>query len=77
MTTNVPKRTAHRPGHEVELILRLQGLGDPAISDYIAKTRAKYGKFSLPIEEARRIVDASMGEHTLSQVLHEMREDGY
>lgn len=31
----------------------------------------------MPIEEVRRIVDASMGQTSLSQILHEMREQGY
>jgi hypothetical protein len=73
-TMNVRKRKMNWPGDSVQLVLRLQGLGDPSIFDYIARTRAKYGRYSLPIEEVRKLVDKTMGERTLSQVLREMSE---
>lgn len=59
----------------VPLLLRLQGLSDPAISDYIARTRSRFGRYVLPIEEVRSILDKDMGEKTLTGVLYQMREE--
>lgn len=68
------KKTQRQPRNQIALLLRLQGLSDPAISDYIAKTRARYGKYSMPIEQVRKLVDESMGEKSLTDILFKMRE---
>ncbi len=60
--------------NNVPLLLRLQSLSDPSVADYISKTKAKYGKYLLPIEDVRRTVDESMGETTLTEILNQMRE---
>lgn len=74
---SVRKRKMNWPGDSSQLVLRLQGLRDPSISDNIARTQAKYGRYSLPIEEVRKLVDKTMGERTLTEVLSEMRESRY
>lgn len=71
------KRMLKEPEDSVALLLRLQGLSDPSIAGYIAKTRAKYGKHVLPADEVRSIVDKSMGNKSLTEVLYRMRESGY
>ncbi|MBI2909330.1 MAG: hypothetical protein HYX92_16925 [Chloroflexi bacterium] len=71
------KRALRKPEDTVALMLRLQALNDPSISEYIAKTRSKYGKHVRPIEEVRRMVDEAMGDKKLTDVLYEMRESGY
>ncbi|MDO8670043.1 MAG: hypothetical protein Q7O66_01260 [Dehalococcoidia bacterium] len=68
------QRTLEGLTDNVPLLLRLQSLSDPSVSNYIAKTKAKYGKHLLPIEEVRRVVDESMGEKTLTDILNQMRE---
>ena len=50
-------------------VLRLYGLTDPSVSSYIAKTRSRYGKYSLPIEKVRGMVDKSMGETPIDRGL--------
>jgi hypothetical protein len=44
------------------------------ISSAIAKLYAQYGKYALPDEEARKIVDEALGTKTLTEVLDSMRE---
>ncbi|MBI2909337.1 MAG: hypothetical protein HYX92_16960 [Chloroflexi bacterium] len=68
------KRASRKSEDAVALLLRLQSLNDPVISSYISKMRAKYSKYALPAEEARRIVDESMGEKTLTDILNEIRD---
>ncbi|GEM_PF-4791290 len=64
-------------GASTQMLLRLQILGDPDIREYVEKLRAKYGKHVLPAEEVRRIVDKAMGNKTLTEVLHKMREESW
>jgi len=73
----MPKRKkSYSPLPSEEVLLRLQS-SDPAISGYIDKLRSRYGKYTLPIEEARRIIDKSMGKQSLSAVLYHMREEEF
>lgn len=58
----------------VPLLLRLQSLSDPSVSDYIAKSKAKYGKYLLPVDDVRHLIDESMGRTTLTEILTQMRE---
>jgi predicted DNA-binding antitoxin AbrB/MazE fold protein len=54
-----------------------ENLADYAeIRRYIARMRARYGKYARSPEEVRRIVDESMGDKTLTEALYEMREEG-
>ena len=57
------------------LLLRLQTSGDPAIYDYVTALRQQYGKYALPIEDVRRMVDEAMGEESLTALLFQMREE--
>ncbi len=50
---------------------------DPVIREYLERLHARYGKYALPAEEVRKIVDESMGDKSLTQVLFEMRREGY
>lgn len=45
----------------------------PAIETYIAEVNKKYGKHRLPLEEARMIIDAAMGDRLLSDAVIEDR----
>ncbi len=58
-----------------QLLLKLQSLSDPSISEYVRELKAAYGKYALPARELRRIVDESMGAKTLTGILHQMREE--
>jgi hypothetical protein len=40
----------------------------------IAKLYAQYGKYALPDEEARKIVDEALGTTTLTEALDSMRK---
>ena len=48
--------------------------GSPA-ADYVSRLREGYGAYARPTEETRRIVDASMGEARLTDILYESRKD--
>lgn len=54
---------------------RLQIPTDPAIAEYIKALRARYGKYALPEDEARRLIDKAMGEKTLTEILFQMRNE--
>ncbi len=45
---------------------------DDAISAYVSGLKHKHG-YALPADEARRIVDESMGTKTLTEILYKMR----
>jgi hypothetical protein len=44
-------------------------------ADYVLRLRQGYGAYARPADEARRIVDASMGEAGLTDILYESRKD--
>jgi len=43
------------------------------IAKAIDQLYAQYGKYALPDEDARKIVDAALGPETLTEELHAMR----
>jgi len=52
------------------------GDGDDRLGAYITKLKADYGSYALPVRDARRIVDESLGECSLTDLLYISREDG-
>ena len=75
LATNKHEKPLEAATSPTPLLLRLQGLSDPAISEYIAKMRSRFGRYVLPIEEVRSILDKDMGDKTLSGVLYLMRQE--
>lgn len=55
--------------------LRLQSLTDPAIKSYIEELRRQYGKYATSAQEVREMLDKTMGDKTLTDLLHEVREE--
>jgi hypothetical protein len=53
----------------------LQIPADPAIAEYIKDLQARFGKYALPEDEARRLIDKAMGEKTLTEILFPMRNE--
>ena len=66
-------KKAYQTTQQSVLIMRVQAL-DPEIDSYIAALKKKYQKYSMPLDEVRKLVDASMDEKTLTQLLYEARE---
>ncbi len=58
-----------------EILERLKNLDDSSVDEYIEKLKRDYGKYALPIREARQIIDEAMGDVKLTDVLFEMREE--
>ena len=52
------------------------GDDDGQLGAYITQLKADYGSYALPAKDARRIVDESMGEYSLTDLLYTSREDG-
>ncbi|MSQ12907.1 MAG: hypothetical protein EXR47_01965 [Dehalococcoidia bacterium] len=71
MKTSKTKRGRSCPTESVEL----QIPADPAIAEYIKALRARYAKYALPEDEARRLIDKAMGEKTLTEILFQMRNE--
>jgi len=46
-----------------------------AVASYVADLQRRYGAYARPADETRRLVDASMGEARLTDVLYESRKD--
>ena len=44
-------------------------------AEYVLRLRQGYGAYARPSEEVRRIVDDSMGQTRLTDVLYESRKD--
>jgi hypothetical protein len=50
---------------------------DDAVTRYVLRLKSDYGRYARPADEARRIVDGSMGAAgTLTGLLYKSREDG-
>ncbi|MDE2993810.1 MAG: hypothetical protein OXU67_08000 [Chloroflexota bacterium] len=49
-------------------------MAEPAIRSYISSVKAEYQQYALPLEEGRKVIDAAMGEKTLTEVLYELRQ---
>lgn len=49
---------------------------DDALSRYVTDLKARFGKYAHPAQEARRIVDESMGDSSLTGLLYRSRENG-
>lgn len=64
----------YRPFEQTSLQLQLQYLAAPETAAYVAELKRKYQKYAMPADEARKIVDASMGEKTLTELLYEARK---
>lgn len=60
-------------GSDPSVARRLQAMAEPAIRPYISSVKAEYQQYALPLEEGRKVIDAAMGEQTLTAVLYELR----
>lgn len=67
-------RKTTQPSSKVAEHLRLKSLTDPAIKSYIEELRRQYGKYATSAQEVRETLDKTMGEKTLTDLLHEVRE---
>ena len=65
---------AQRASRQTSLRLRIQYVGDPDIVSYIISLKKKYQKYAMPADEARKIIDKSMGSKTLTGLLYEARD---
>ena len=52
---------------------KLHSSQSPEIVDSVHELQAKYGKYAIPDDEAREVVDNAMGKKTLSGELRVMR----
>jgi hypothetical protein len=52
------------------------GDDDSRLGAYITQLKADYGSYALPAKDARRIVDESLGECSLTDLLYTSRGDG-
>ncbi|MBI4312328.1 MAG: hypothetical protein HY681_11175 [Chloroflexi bacterium] len=48
-------------------------MADPTVSSYVASLRRKYRRYAMPVDDARKIVDAAMGDKCLTDLLYEAR----
>ncbi len=71
MSASKAKRKSSQPGGAA----RLQIPTDPAIEAYIKDLQARFGKYALPDDQVREIIDKAMGEKLLTEVLFQMREE--
>ncbi len=54
--------------------VRREETSGPA-TEYVLRLRQAYGAYARPADETRRIVDASMRQVSLTDVLYESRKD--
>lgn len=66
-----PKKAHKETGHT---LLQLQSLAEPEVISYIASLKKKFHRYAMPNEDARRIIDKAMGTKTLTELLHETRQ---
>ena len=52
-----------------------EGLARLGVSGYVADMQTRFGAYARPASEARRLVDASMGNARLTDILYESRKD--
>ena len=58
-----------------ELALRLYAQQSPEIEQSLEKLRKRYGKYAVPADELRKMLDKELGERTLTEELYALRED--
>ncbi len=68
----LPRRRVRRLARTSPEVLSL-GPVSPRVKAYIASVRAELKDFSLSPDEVREIVDAAMGDKTLTEALDEVR----
>ena len=56
------------------MIMRVQELAQPEIRAYIASLKQTYAKYDLPLRAARKAIDESMKNESLTDVLYEVRK---
>ena len=69
----VQTKQAPSASSDPSIARRLQAMAEPAIRSYISSVKAEYRQYGLPLEEGRKVIDAAMGEQTLTAVLYELR----
>ncbi len=76
-----PPKATHKPGVEYitqeELVLRLLASQSQEMKNTLDRMYKKYKKHLIPVDELRALLDKDMGDTTLTQFLHEMREVQY
>ncbi len=59
---------------EHALYLKLQSLADPMAKRYIESLKKEFEAYKMPLDEARKIIDADMGDKKLTDLLYDARE---
>ncbi|MDO8637205.1 MAG: hypothetical protein Q7R34_13410 [Dehalococcoidia bacterium] len=67
------RRRTYLTAEHVSLQLQIQSLAEPEITSYIASTKKKFRRYAMPVDEARKVIDKSMGKRTLTELLRETR----
>ena len=60
-----------------EIKEKLEAMKDPEINEYIADGKRRYGKYAMPLEKLRERLKMEMGDLTLTDALHQMREQSF
>jgi hypothetical protein len=60
--------------NQIQAVKRLQKFIDPEIRTYISSLQRDYAKYRQPLKAARKIIDEAMKTVSLTDVLHESRE---
>ncbi len=71
----VQTKQAPSVSNDPSIARRLQAMAEPEIRSYISSVKAEYQQYALPLEEGRKVIDAAMGEKTLTEVLYELRQE--
>ncbi|MBI2918693.1 MAG: hypothetical protein HYY01_11990 [Chloroflexi bacterium] len=68
------KRQAVGTDKATEVTVRLQALQSAETRKSLKRLRQLHGKHALPAAEVRRMLDEALGARTLTEELHQLRE---
>jgi len=68
-------RGANYQSSQFSITLQFQSLMQPEIQSYISRLKSRYKRYHMSLEDGRKIIDRAMGNRTLSEMLHQIRQE--
>jgi len=69
------KQRSRGPASPSELAAWLRSLESPEVRASLDELRSRYGKHAVPVRELRKMLDARLGDRTLTQELSALRRE--
>ena len=64
-----------RASAKSEIAQRFYSMQNPSVQESLEKLRTRHAKYAVPARELRAMLDEAMGDRTLTEELHKLREE--